>query len=260
MAADNKASYARIGAAVFFGALAIAGTLVYLGGVGDHGHEMLAETYAAGEVSGLAVGSVVNFRGVKVGEVKKISFVGCEYEFDNPEDGGKVYILMKFDTRLYKRLNERSTPEELLMSHIRRGVHATVSSSGITGLSRIELNFPTSPVAKEEISWAPRYPLIPPAPSMLESFSKSATRIMNQINKMDFVSVWSNISSVAESSAKIVESVDGLVESQRAGISEAVKHIGSAAAEVSELAERLKENPSLLLRESDADPLPETSR
>ena len=73
MAADNHAHYRRIGFTVILGIVAIQATLVYLGGVGNSAHEILVETYYDNSVSGLSVGSDVNFRGVKLGTVKEIS-------------------------------------------------------------------------------------------------------------------------------------------------------------------------------------------
>ena len=64
--------------------------------------------------------------------------------------------------------------------------------------------------------------------------------------------------SVAESAANIAGNVDDLVENGKSGIESIVRNMDEAAAEVRELATSLKENPSLLLRSNDAEPLPET--
>ena len=67
MANENHASYAKVGLTVVAGVAAIIGTLIYIGGVKDTGGEILIETCYDKPVSGLSVGSAVNFRGVKVG-------------------------------------------------------------------------------------------------------------------------------------------------------------------------------------------------
>ena len=74
--ASNHASYAKIGLTVMLGVAAIIGALVYLGGAWGSDDRVYAETYTDRSVSGLSVGSAVNFRGVKLGEVKEITFVG----------------------------------------------------------------------------------------------------------------------------------------------------------------------------------------
>ena len=239
--------------------LAIVLTLVYLGGALGKGEVVYAETYSDAPVSGLSVGSAVNLRGVKVGEVKEISFIGSEYDEAKGDDIPKIYILIAFTTSKM-RTTEDEDPEEHLREFVKKGIHATVTSSGVTGLSKIELNFPRTPIETRPISWRPRHVCIPPAPSMLESFADSAARLMNQLNRMDFVSAWSNVAAVAESSANIAANVDELVDDGKAGIESIVRDMEEAAARVRELATDLRENPSLLIRANDPDPLPETKR
>ena len=74
----NQANYAKIGFAVAAGVAALVATLVYLGGALGKGDVIYAESYFDTQVSGLSVGSAVNLRGVKVGEVRAISFIGAE--------------------------------------------------------------------------------------------------------------------------------------------------------------------------------------
>ena len=260
MASDNHANYSRIGFAVVVGIVAIVGTLIYLGGFGDYGNEMPSETYYDTPVSGLSVGSPVNFRGVKVGEVRRISFVGSDYPDCSDHDGQKIRIVMAFDLRQIRIGGER-TPEDYLNSMIAKGLRATVTSSGITGLSRIELNYPKTEMdASERISWEPEYTVIPSAPSLIDSFSDAATKVMNQINRMDFSSIWSNISAIADSAAKLTENVNTLIESQKASVNDIVENVDGASRAIRALSQSLQENPSLLLRPNDPQPLPETQR
>ena len=70
MANDNHTSYRRIGFAVFSGAIAIVLSLIYLGGIRGRGDEILVETHYDKPVSGLSVGSVVNFRAARSPERK----------------------------------------------------------------------------------------------------------------------------------------------------------------------------------------------
>src|SRR5258708_20938926 len=52
------------------------------------------ETYVVGEVTGLAVGSPVELRGVRVGKVLKINFSWNEYEHTDP-----ICVVVKFEMR-----------------------------------------------------------------------------------------------------------------------------------------------------------------
>lgn len=257
MADSTHANYGRIGFTVVAGLVAIIATLVYLGGISGNDDILYAETYSDIPVSGLSVGSDVNLRGVKIGEVREISFIGSEYDDAGERDVSKIYILIAFTARKVRRAADEE-PEENLRKLIAKGLHATVTSSGVTGLSKIELNFPRMEIKDHPISWRPRYLCIPPAPSVLESFSDAISKFVTQLNQMDFVTAWSNISSVAESAANIAGNVDELVENGKSGIASIVRNMDEAATEVKELATSLKENPSLLLRSNDPEPLPET--
>ena len=261
MSNENKPRYARIGFIVLAGAVAIAATLVYLGGFSGKDTQVIIESYYDKPVSGLSAGSAVNFRGVKIGEVKYIRLEGLQAGDLTTADAQRVRIFMSFD--LHKMgVRGRPPPEEVeqaIGEYVARGLRASVVSSGITGLSRIELNMLDDPPPPAELTWTPRHPLIPPAPSLMEGFADAATKAMNQLNKMDFVSVWSNVQDVAASAARLARNFDALVEGQRATVGSRVRSVDAAAEKIEELARKLEENPSLLLRPADPEPLPETS-
>lgn len=258
MADSMHANYGRIGFAVVAAAVAIVGTLIYLGGAGGDKDVVYAEMYYDNPVTGLSVGSDVNLRGVKVGEVREISFIGSEYDDASGRDASKIYILMSFSAKKMRKGDDMDA-EENLRRLVAKGLRATVTSSGVTGLSKIELNFPREEISDQQISWRPRFICIPPAPSMLENFSDAVGKLIHQLNSMDFVSAWSNIASVAESAANIAGNVDDLVENGKSGIESIVRNMDEAATQVKEFATSVKENPSLLLRSADAEPLPETA-
>ena len=258
MANDNEANFAKIGAFILFGVVLIAGVLVYLGGVGGKKREFLVETYFPNDVSGLDVGSAVNFRGVRIGAVKEISFIGVEYEKMPPQQARNIYVLMALDSKLCRVPESGDGMKSGMQRMVAHGLHATVTASGITGLSRIELNFPKTELVDEKISWKPKYLFIPPAPSILESAADSATKVLNQLNKMDFVSVWSNVVRLTSNAAEMCESANGLIESQRGHISETLHNLDGAVSSLRTFAESISDNPSLLLRPREGDPLPET--
>ena len=95
---------------------------------------------------------------------------------------------------------------------------------------------------------------------MLDSFADSATQVMNQINKMDFSSAWSNVSSIATSASQIASSANAVVESQRAAVSEMMDNLRQVTGGLKELVDEVRDNPSLLLRPRDERPLPETAK
>ena len=257
---DNRAGYGRIGFTVFAGALALAAALIYLAGVGSGKKELLVETYYDHPVSGLSVGSAVNMRGVKVGEVKEIAFTSVVYEgLTDERDSQRVSIVISIDLKY----GFNRSPEEAgywIGLHVKRGLRATIASNAVTGMSRVEFNIVPNSVPPDKPAWTPRHLLIPPQPSLMEDMSDSITKALHQFNQTDFKSVWSNVSSVAESAATITRDVSELVARERLAVGAILRNVESASASLDELSEKLKRNPSLLLRENDPEPLPETAR
>lgn len=260
MANDNKPKYARIGFAVVVGVVAISAALIYIGGFGGSEMEFLVESYYDKPVSGLSVGSPVNFRGVKVGEVKDVMMVRPRSADYSVAEMQRIRILLSLNLQ---KMGHRARPEDfelrrMIDSYVKHGLRATVAASGITGLSRIELNMLPNPPPLANLNWKPAHPVIPPAPSLIDNFSDTATKLMNQINKMDFASAWTNIQTIAESLSHLASNIDLLMEGQRANIGALLENASETAARLNSLSQRLEENPSLLLRSSAPDPLPET--
>ena len=247
MADENSASYKKIGLAIVFGAVAIAASIFWLGGLEGRYGFVYAETYCDKPVSGLSVGSVVNFRGVKIGQVAKIGFVGDEYNVSGA-DAYKIYVLLTIS----------GTSEAMLR---RQPIRATVLPSGVTGLSRVEIDVTPDP-GKEPPSpaWEPKNMYIPYKPSLLDSFSDSAMKIMHEIQMVNFLQVWSNVSETVSSVKQVSEDIRSIMEANKADFEKIIGDVSETTSSVRELTEELKSNPSLLLRERVAEPLPETDR
>lgn len=264
MANTTTPSVTKIGFVIVLGILAIVGTLLYLGGLNRDRDLVYAETYFENSVSGLSVGSPVNFRGVKIGEVSEIAFVGNYYEVQGLTNQ-MIYVKMAVPRRLLTGATSASglvplTEREALQRFVENlSLRATVTASGITGLSRIELNSqPEVPALK--ISWLPVGVYIPPAQSLLDNFSDAATRVMNQINKMDIAAVWGDVAASVQAVAKTMESAQATAESRRGDIEKIMGDLSEITASLKDLVEEVKANPSLLIRERIAEPLPETVR
>ena len=262
MASDTHASYAKIGLTVFVGIAAIVATLVYIGGMRGRGSEILVETYYDKPVSGLSVGSPVNFRGVKIGEIREISFVGSKYDEARGPDRLRIYILMAITwLRVGNRDGELVEAEESLRRSVDKlGLRASVTSSGITGMSRIECDFNIDENLSEppQITWLPRHVYIPAKTSLMDNFSDAATKVMNQINKMDMGAAWSNFNVSVSSLSRMMNSVQSLVETRQGDVDRFIDDLSATSAAIRDLTAELRRNPSLLIRERRARPLSET--
>jgi len=260
MSDSAQASYAKIGFFILLGLALISGTLIYIGGMGSKQHEFLGETDFSDSVSGLDIGSAVNFRGVRVGSVRRISFIGAEYgDGADRDDRKKIYVQIAFDARLFK-LGDNQKPKQTLEDMIGHGLHATVSASGVTGLSHIELDFPKSELKDEKPSWRPEHPRIPPAPSILQSAADSATQILNQLNKMDFCEAYSNLLTIGRSANTALENFNTVLTGEQGGISEIIQNVRDASNSLRDFSDQIRANPSSILRSYTPEELPETKR
>lgn len=254
---NNEANFAKIGAFIIFGLALITGTLVYLGGMSGKEKRFFVETYFPSSVSGLDVGSEVNYRGVKLGTVEKISFIAAEYDDVPTKDGAHIYVLMALDSERCRR-SPNEEPQKTMARMISNGLHATVTASGITGLSRIEMNFPKIEIADKALTWEPRNLFIHPAPSILDSAADSFTKVIAQLNQMDLVAALSNIVRAAKSAGDVCETVNTLVDSERDRVGRIMENLDGATSSLRAFSETISDNPSLLIRSRDAEPLPET--
>lgn len=257
MSSENQTSYAKIGFFIVAGVALIVATVVYIGGMRSAQHEFPAETFFDDSVSGLDVGSTVDLRGVRVGTVKRISFIGAEYADARPEDRRKIYVELALDQRLF-RMGDDRTPRQVLEGMVKRGLHATVSASGVTGLSHIELNYPKLDVGEKAYGWRPVHVVIPPAPSILQSAADSAQQILDQLNRMDFVEAWSNVLDVTRHARTFLWSANTVLLGEQGGLSEIVGNLREASASLRDFADGIRNNPSSILRTYTPERLEET--
>lgn len=260
MARDNHASYTRIGLTVVIGAVAIVGSLIYLGGMRGRDSEVYAETYYDQSVSGLSVGSAVNFRGVKLGEVREISFVGSKYT--EGEGDSRVYILMALNSSLFDSDGMTDAEFRVGIAEMveKKGLRASVVSSGITGLSRIELNYipqeNLDPV--QPITWKPKSAYIPSKISLFDNIAVAATKVLNQINRMDLKTAWSNINASVEALARATEGASTMIQTRQGDVDRILDDLSETSASLKGIASELRRNPSLLIRERTPARLEET--
>ena len=252
----TSANYTRLGLFIVAASVLIVGAVIWFGGVRGNKHEIEIETYFVDPVSGLDVGSAVNFRGVKIGSVKQISFIGAQYADAAPEDRQTIWVRLALDERLIAMKD--GDAKEHIKDLLDKGIHATVSASGVTGLSRIEMNFPKAKIVDKKISWKPRAITVPPAPSILQSAADSVQRILSQIDRMDLVDAWTNLIVTVRNAGAAFDNAGGLLDAQRGNVDEILSNLRDASSALRAFADEVRSNPSLLLRDRSPEPLDET--
>lgn len=260
MADANQANYGKIGFTLIMGIACIVGTLIWFGGAGSGRHYVDAETYFSSPVSGLAVGSDVCFRGVKIGTVKRISFIATEYENYDPDHGRAIWVGLAVDPHLCGFDDHDRHVDERLAEIVSRGLHATLSANILTGIAHIELNFPKMAIKDEPISWKPRTLCIPPAPTLLESASDALPGLIAKLDKVNISAGWSNVMDAVTSAGTLMGSANAVIETQQGNLAEIISNIRDASSALRDLSYQLRDNPSLLIRSVDQQALPETSK
>lgn len=141
------------------------------------------ETYIRGDVTGLAVGSAVELRGVRVGKVTHIDFSWTEYQPSQPS-----YIVVDFEMRNdIAPGSPGAGRNELLQSAIKEGLRARVKAKGITGTSILSLEYvdPTEnpPI---QVPWTSHYTYIPSAPGEISELLASVEKTLHNVEGLDF--------------------------------------------------------------------------
>jgi hypothetical protein len=113
-------------------------------------------------------------------------------------------------------------------------------------------------MAVPPIAWTPKHVYIPAKISLLDNFSVAATKVMNQINRMDLSTAWSNLSSAVESLARATEGAKNLLDARQGDLDLIIDDFLATSASLRELTSEVRRNPSLLIRERRARRLEET--
>src|SRR5580693_8097946 len=132
-----KTNNFKLGLFTLFGVgLLVVGVLAF-GTWSSFEKKSLFETYVAGDVSGLSVGSAVEFRGVHVGKVSKIGFSWNEYPSTQP---GWVVVIFEMKEDVFGSPAADGSRQEL-QAAVDRGLRARLKAQGVTGTSIVSLEY-----------------------------------------------------------------------------------------------------------------------
>lgn len=215
---STKPHYFRIGLFVIVAVGLIVTAVVVFGAGLLAQNKRHFETYFDESITGLSVGSPVEFRGVRIGLVEKIGFVGSEYDVDR--DG---VTLSKYEpyVRVVFSVPQQSLPEfaeeeteQVIQAMVGQGLRVRVTSNILTGQAYLEANYldPNRfPVL--DIGWVPKYPFIPSAPNVLTTMKDSLDEILHRLQEID-------VEGLVQTFQQVLASVDqGITDANLAGLS-----------------------------------------
>jgi ABC-type transporter Mla subunit MlaD len=188
---DAKPHYFRIGIFVLIAVVLIITAIVLFGAGLFAQNKIYVESYFAESITGLSVGSLVEFRGVRIGQVESIGFVGNVYKLEPRADNQPRYASY---VRVVSGLLRAQLPGgpggenmavvfERMVEH---GLRVRVASNILTQQAYLELNFlDPNRFPVEPVPWQPEYPVIPSAPSEFTTIKDSLDRILTQMEEID---------------------------------------------------------------------------
>ena len=129
----QRMNYYKIGLFVISSIFIVSVFIIILGAGNLFQKNLILETYFDESIQGLDVGSIVKFRGVKIGTVKEITFVQDKYKLDadSPNFSQGRYVLVKMAVKNFFNLNSESN-EPLGISWEPNDVYVPSTKSTIT--------------------------------------------------------------------------------------------------------------------------------
>jgi phospholipid/cholesterol/gamma-HCH transport system substrate-binding protein/paraquat-inducible protein B len=189
---EDSKRYQRLGLFVGVTVLIAALILFLLGGRSLFQPKFTFETYFAGSVAGLEVGSPVRLRGVPLGQVSEIMTSSALYEKGVPIEKRKTYIVVRavvsYDPALTREV-ERDARQM-----IERGMRVQTQLAGITGQQYLSLDF-FDPAKSPPLpfDWTPEHQYIPSAPSLTAEIVANAQNFLAQLNEADIKDIGQNL-------------------------------------------------------------------
>ncbi len=228
-----KANYFKIGIFVISAAIIAIIAIIALGAGAMFQKKIIIETYINGSVQGLDVGSPFKLRGVKLGNVEKITFVAREYPFD-PDSADYLkygqYILVKSAIEPSRELTEEEQ-RHFIERMIKKGLRVRLASQGITGTAYLEADY----IDPEEyppmkITWEPHTFYVPSVPSMITEFTDSVDKILEKLEEINVQGITTNLENILVSVNKVLNDVK---------VANLTKETGSLIVELRETNKRL---------------------
>lgn len=190
-----KANYFKLGLFIIIAVvLGVIGVLV-LGAGKLFEKRIILETYLNESVQGVDIGSKVKFRGVPVGNIRRIDFTRNRYEQEKPPLQRRSYVRIEMEMSADALGSKTETiVNEDLPREIQNGLRVRLTALGVTGTSYLEVDYldpqknPPLP-----IDWKPDYPYIPSAPGALGRIVSSAEDVFAQLEKINFERIANNV-------------------------------------------------------------------
>jgi phospholipid/cholesterol/gamma-HCH transport system substrate-binding protein len=200
-----KTHHFRIGLFVLAGASLFVAALFAVGLKAYFGERDIFETYVTGKAENLSVGALVKLRGVTIGKVSAIEFIGTEYPAYQQR-----YVLVQFEVpRGTVWSAETNHIQDLLDTEAAQGLRARVQAQGFIGASILGLEYVDPKLYPvEPIPWTPKHYYIPSAPSQLNRVMASLEVSLSHVQALDLSGLLDRANKLIEAGDRVATNVN----------------------------------------------------
>ena len=179
------------------------------------------ESYFDESVQGLTVGSPIKYRGVQVGTVESVTFVGDVYADQMSEEAllryGRYVVVSMTATDLAPHLTDQEK-EERRESYVTAGLRVRLAQQGITGLVYVEADYlDPNEYPPLQVPWTPRRTYLPSAPSTVSVLGAALHNITKDLEKADIQKVTADFDSLVLEATKSIKDANLPLLSNQAG-------------------------------------------
>ena len=245
-----KANYHKIGVFIVLGLVTLIIAIVVLSGGKWFKKVVYWESYFDESVQGLTVGSPIKYRGVQVGTVDAIGFVGDVYGAELGKEDllryGRYILVRGSAADLTPHFTEEEKEAER-GGRISAGLRVRLASQGVTGVVYLEADYlDPQQYPALEVPWKPQAAYLSSAPSTVSVLGAALHTIARDLEKADIHTIARNLDSLVLAVTKLVKDTNVQALSSRTG---------QVLAEFQEMARqtrRLVERPEIRAMVSDA--------
>lgn len=225
--------------------------VMILGGVNWFHKPTYIESYFDESVQGLSEGSSVKYRGVTVGEVEAIDFIGDHYRSDviaNDMHWARyVYVKMALRTVSFLAGTRRSFSKRL-SDAVANGFRVHLAQEGLTGNAYLELDFASPDVKRLPLKWQPRLYYVPSRPSTLFAISDSLHKVFKALKTVDFKQIGDNMVRLSMRMDQSFERINALLMMEQDSIARSLENIGNITEHLGLAVENVSAYPSGFMR------------
>ena len=200
-----KTHHFRIGLFVLAGALLLVGALFAVGLKAYFGKHDVFETCVTGKVENLSVGALVKLRGVTIGKISSIEFIGTEYPAYKEQ-----YVLIQFEVPKGTVWSaETANIQQTLDREVAEGLRARVQGQGFLGANILLLEYVDPKLYPvEPVPWTPKHYYIPSAPNQFNRVMASLEKSLRRVEDLDLAGLLDRAKSLIDAANRLAGNVN----------------------------------------------------